>query len=124
MTTSATAPPPYSPRSACSTDGDRPLHAAPPPQRIYPFPQCRRASGPGWQADPRRPRQLCHTQTSQSAGLAVAPSALDLPLHPDLCLNQCTSSVPAERKASSNPGELSFALAVVTRSPVAPRTTL
>src|ERR1700737_2371478 len=86
MTTSATAPPPYSPRSACSTDGDRPLHAAPPPQRIYPFPQCRRAPGPGWQADPRRPRQLYHTQTSQSAGLAVAPSALDLSLHPDLGL--------------------------------------
>src|SRR6202040_4237812 len=62
------------------------MHAAPPPQRIYPFPQCRRAPGPGWQADPRRPRQLCHTQTSQSDGLAVAPSALDLPLHPDLGL--------------------------------------
>jgi hypothetical protein len=33
-----------------------------------------------------RPRQLCHPQTSQSAGLAGAASALDLPLQPDLGL--------------------------------------
>jgi transposase len=37
-------------------------------------------------ADPRRARQLCHSQASQSAGLAVASSALDFPLHPDLGL--------------------------------------
>jgi len=32
----------------------------------------------------RRPRQLCHAQASQGPCLAPAPSALRLPLHPDL----------------------------------------
>jgi hypothetical protein len=32
--------------------GDRPMHAAPPTQRIHPFPQCRRARSAGRQADP------------------------------------------------------------------------
>ena len=32
--------------------GDRPLHAAPSPQPIHPFPQRRRARGPGRQVDP------------------------------------------------------------------------
>jgi hypothetical protein len=44
--------------------------------------QCRRAPSRGGQAHPRRPRQLRHPQTSQSIGLAVAPSALDFSLTP------------------------------------------
>ena len=36
--------------------GDRTLHAAPPPQRIHPFSQCRRTRGPAREADPRGAR--------------------------------------------------------------------
>ena len=64
----------------------RALHAAPPPHRVHPLSQRRRAPGRGRPGDPRRARQLCHPQTSQSAGLAGASSALDLPFHPDLGL--------------------------------------
>ena len=51
---------------------DRPLHAAAPPPRIHPLPQRRRTPSRGREGDPRGARQLCHPQTSQSAGLAVA----------------------------------------------------
>src|SRR5205823_5074002 len=40
------------------TTRDRPLHAAPPPPRVHPLPQCRRAPSRGRSADPRRARQL------------------------------------------------------------------
>ena len=41
-------------------DGDRALHAAPPSQRVLPLPQCRRARGPGRQANPHSARRLGH----------------------------------------------------------------
>ena len=44
------------------------------------------ATGPGRQGRPRHPRQLRRPQAAQGAGLARPPSALDLPLHPDLVL--------------------------------------
>jgi hypothetical protein len=34
--------------------------------RIYSLSQCRRAPSRAWQVHPRRPRQLCHPQASQS----------------------------------------------------------
>src|SRR5438477_3939828 len=37
---------------------DGTLHAAPPPPRVHPLPQCRRAPSRGRSADPRRTRQL------------------------------------------------------------------
>jgi hypothetical protein len=37
---------------------------------------------PAGKLNPCDARQLCHSQTSQGAGLAVPPSALDFPLHP------------------------------------------
>jgi crotonobetainyl-CoA:carnitine CoA-transferase CaiB-like acyl-CoA transferase len=40
----------------------------PPPPRIHPFTQCRRAQGPGRQVDPHGARQLHRSQASQSAG--------------------------------------------------------
>jgi transposase len=53
---------------------------------------------------PRRPRQLCHPQASQSAGLASAPSALDLPLHPDLgLLAQCGQELLFQDDATAHP---------------------
>src|SRR4029077_12528927 len=62
--------------------GDRSLHAAPPPQRIHPFPQGRRASGARRQADPCGARQLCHPQTSQEPALAKAGVLAWLARHP------------------------------------------
>ena len=56
------------------------LHAAPPPHRIHPLSQYRRAPSLGWQANPCRPRQLRHPQASQGEGLAGAASSLHLPL--------------------------------------------
>jgi hypothetical protein len=50
------------------------------------FPQCCQGPSRGQWADPCRPRQRCHPQASQSAGLAGVSSALDLPLHADLGL--------------------------------------
>jgi hypothetical protein len=41
-----------------------------------------RARGAGRQSGPRRARQLRYSQASQGVGLARAPSALHLPLHP------------------------------------------
>src|SRR5215831_19312462 len=78
------APPLCSPRSACSTaassvavcsataTANSSAFSTPSSARFRPS------------SDPRGTRQLCHAQASQSAGLAGAPPALDLSLHPDL----------------------------------------
>ena len=61
---------------------DRPLHAAPPSQRIHPLPQRRRAQGPGRQGDPHGARQLRHAQTPQKPALANAGVLARLARHP------------------------------------------
>ena len=59
---------------ACSATGTRSSSAS----------STDRAPGPGRQGDPRRARQLCRPQAPQRPRVAGPPSALDLPLHPDL----------------------------------------
>ena len=64
--------------------GARPLHAAPPASGVHPLPQRHRGRGPGRQGRPRHPRQLRQPQAPQGPRLARPPSALRVPLHPDL----------------------------------------
>jgi hypothetical protein len=85
-TISATTPRSYSPRSACSTESssaDVWSATATWNSSACTTPSSAR-SGPRSRSTVLD--KLCHRQASQSAGLAVPRSALDLSLHPDLRL--------------------------------------
>jgi transposase len=62
-------------------DRHRPQYAAPPAPGVHPLPQCHRGAGADPKGNPRHRRQLRNSQASEGAPMAVAASALDIPLH-------------------------------------------
>src|SRR5471030_2105018 len=61
--------------------GDRPLHAAPPPRGVHTLPQHHQRRASGWKDGPCHSRQLRSSQASSRSGVAGTPQAVLLSLH-------------------------------------------
>ena len=85
-------------RRACH----RPVHAAPSTPRVHSLPQRHRSRRARGKAGPCDPRQLRRPQASQGPRVAYAPSALFLPLHPNILLPGSTPSKVSSQSSQSN----------------------